>query len=318
VNSAIGLAIKKSYAVLVDIFGYCIMTQALVIGASGLIGSHLMRVSQQRGWQVMGTYHKFALPRLCHLSLINEEAVKQLILNVQPQIIFLPAFCSNADYCELHPQESYEINVIGSLNVIQAAYCCGAKLVFYSSDYIFDGLNGPYKESDQPNPICTYGSHKLAVEKQIVELLDNHLILRTTVVYGHEHQGKNFVQRLVRTLKAGEQIRVPIDQIGSPTLADDIAEASCQLVEKNAQGIFHVVGPDLMSRYKFAVQAAKVLDLPTDLIIPVRTMELGQASPRPLQAGMIADRVYEVLNWQLRGALPGLQFFKEVRSDVNF
>lgn len=283
-----------------------------VIGASGLVGSHLMRTCQERGWEVAGTYHNFSQPGLVPLKLTDQVAVESFIKNSQPNVIFLPAFRSSVDYCEQNPEETYQINVVGSLNVAQVAQDVGAKLVFYSSDYVFDGEDGPYSETDTPNPICVYGKQKLEIEQKFSQLLDDYLILRITVVYGNEAQGKNFVTRLIQTLKNGQTLKVPQDQVGSPTLVNDIAEASCRLVEVGAKGIFHVAGTDVMDRYYFAVEVAKVFDLPTDNIIPVLTPDLDQPAKRPLRAGMLSNKLVKTTYFHLHGISQGLKFLKEI------
>jgi dTDP-4-dehydrorhamnose reductase len=195
----------------------------------------------------------------------------------------------------------------------------GAKLVFYSSNYVFNGENGPYQETDQPDPILVYGRQKLEVEQKISELLDNYLIGRIAWVYGHENQGKNFVLRLISTLKNNQIIRVPQDQIGAPTLANDIAEASCRLVEVGATGLFHTTGSDCMNRYQFALGVAEVFGLQTETLLPVMTSELNQVAARPLKCGMRCDRFVQTLNWNLRGVTNALTYLKEanVRSDFQ-
>jgi len=284
--------------------------KALIIGASGLVGSHLRQTCLARSWDVIGTYHNFAQPDLTFLELTDRDAVRSIIHTTQPNIVFLPAYLSNVDYCELHPDETYQINVVGSLNVATAAREVGAKLVFYSSDYVFNGENGSYSETDSPDPICVYGDQKLEIEQKIAHLMDDWLILRITVVYGWEAQNKNFVSRLIKTLQNDQMIEVPQDQIGSPTLVNDIAEASCRLVEASANGIFHVAGTDWIDRYQFALEVAKVFDLPTKNIQPVLTAELGQAARRPLKAGMKSDRLNQTIDWNLHSISEGLNILK--------
>ena len=287
--------------------------KTLIIGSSGLVGSHLLQTCQSRGWDVLGTYHTFVQQGLMPLKLTDRDEVRSLIQKSQPDVVFLPAFRSNVDYCEQNPEETYQINVVGCLNVAQATRDVGAKLVFYSSDYVFNGNAGPYLETDEADPICVYGRQKLEVEQKIAELCENYLILRITVVYGYEAQAKNFVVRLITNLKNGQTMKVPQDQVGSPTLVDDIAEASCRLVEAGAIGIFHVAGSDLMNRYQFAVEVAKVFGLSTENIVPVMTSDLGQVAPRPLKAGMKCDRLVKTLNWNLCGVGDGLEYFKQTQ-----
>jgi len=288
--------------------------KAIIIGASGLVGSHLMQACQKRGWQVLGTYHKLVQPGLIFLELTDSNRVRALIQKIQPEVVFLPAFCSNVDYCEQNPTTTYQINVEGSLNVATAALDIGAKLVFYSSDYVFNGAAGPYRETDQPNPICIYGQQKLEVENRISQLLTNYLILRITVVYGWEAQGKNFINRLLKTVQNGQVIKVPQDQVGSPTLVNDIAEASCRLLEAGASGIFHVAGLDWIDRYHLAITAAEAFGLPTEKILPVSTFELNQVAPRPLQGGMVCELMSKTLKWNLRGVTEGIAYLKQSQS----
>jgi len=285
-------------------------TKILVIGASGLVGSHLRQTCLARNWDVIGTYHNFAQPDLTFLELTDRSAVRSILHTTQPNIVFLPAYRSNVDYCELHPDETYQINVVGSLNVATAAREVGAKFVFYSSDYVFNGENGPYSETDTPDPICVYGDQKLEIEQKIAHLIEDWLILRITVVYGWEAQNKNFVSRLIKTLQNDQMIKVPQDQIGSPTLVNDIAEASCRLVEANANGIFHVAGTGWIDRYQFALEVAKAFNLPTDNIQPVLTAELGQAARRPLKAGMKSDRLNQSIECKFQSISEGLNILR--------
>jgi dTDP-4-dehydrorhamnose reductase len=280
--------------------------KVLIVGASGLVGSRLLRACQELHWQVIGTYNKYYVRDLISLNIIDNDQIKLIFYQYQPQIVFLPAFISNVDYCEQYPEKSHQVNVIGSLNIIRNCQENKAKLIFYSSDYIFNGKNGAYKESDKPDPICVYGKQKLFIENYISNLLSNYLILRITVVYGYEAQRKNFLIRLIRNLRNKQVIKAPIDQIGSPTLADDIAKASCDLVKQNTQGIFHLTSSDIMSRYEFAIQAAKSFNLSLDNILPVQTDQLLQISPRPLNAGLISERLQSYLDWKLNNVNQGL------------
>lgn len=291
--------------------------KVLIIGASGLVGSHLLFACQQRKWEVLGTYFQNFSEGLIPLSITNKVELQKLLEEYQPEIVFLPAFISNVDYCEQHPDETYRVNVIGCLNVIQICQTNKIKLVFYSSDYVFDGKSGPYQESDKAQPISVYGQQKLIVENYITELLTNYLILRITVIYGTEKQRKNFLIRLIKTLRNNQEIKVPKDQIGSPTLVNDIADASCDLIEANAQGLFHVSSEDIISRYDFACQCAKFCDLPINKIIPIETSKLEQLAKRPLNAGLISCRLKSNLNYKLKNVHQGLTYLSQNQQFSN-
>lgn len=283
----------------------------VILGASGLIGSHLFRVGQARGAPVVGTCYRQCVPGLQALDVTDPSTVAALLRTLRPELIFFPAANPNVDLCETDPLATRRVNVEPVRTVAELASELRSIVVFYSSDYVFDGHAGPYVESDIPNPLSQYGQQKLDAENLLRSILPNkHLILRVTVVYGWERQGKNFVARLVRTLREGSAVRVPADQVGSPTLVDDVAEASWVLAEQGARGTLHLAGPDLVDRFTFAQQAARVFGLDAGLIEPVSTAELGQVAPRPLRAGMISDCAETLLNRRLVGIAEGLASLK--------
>ena len=282
------------------------MTRHLVIGGSGQVGEHLLRCLEDKGKQAFGTYYRHARPGMYSVDIRNTQAVAELLSQLHPDIVYLPASLTNVDYCELHPNASYEINVTGTCNIVRAANDVGAKLIFFSSDYVFDGLNGPYAENDPAKPICEYGRHKLLSEHYIAMHANKYLIVRTTVIYGWDSQGKNFIQRLVDKLAKGERVQVPVDQVGSPTYAPNLAEAVIELAEIHARGLLHVVGPKLASRHDLAIAAARVFGLDSALIDPITTRELRQIASRPLKAGMIMDKAQGLLKTRLIDYVEGL------------
>lgn len=295
------------------------MSTALVIGASGLVGGHLLTSLRYLGRSVVGTCYPEPVPGLVLLDMRDQAAVKSVLVTTRPEIVYLPAALTNVDYCELHPQESYEVNVLGTAWVAQAVYAMGARLVFFSSDYIFDGRQGPYRETDPAFPICEYGRQKLIGEHYLATNFPPSfsLIVRTTVVYGWERQGKNFVQRLVQTLQKGQTLKVPFDQIGNPTYAPNLAAAVVELAEANLNGVYHVVGAERVSRYEFACQAATVFGLDPALILPVSTAELGQVAPRPLNAGLIIEKTLRVIKSPLVTFREGLVLMSKTAGEYG-
>jgi dTDP-4-dehydrorhamnose reductase len=282
-------------------------TKAVVFGASGLIGSHLLRIGRQRGDQVIGTTFRQDVPDLLTVDVTERAAMAALIAEYRPKVVFFPAATPNVDLCEAEPALTRRTNVDAVRTVAEIAAENECFVVFYSTDYLFDGSEGPYEEADPINPINEYGRQKRDAEDALREVLpDAHLIVRTTVVYGQERQGKNFLTRLIRTVRQGEPIRVPDDQIGNPTLVDDLAEASWTLADMRAAGTYNVVGPDWIDRFVFAQEAVRVFGLETELIHPVNTGELGQTAPRPLRAGLRPDKAQALLGRSLVGMTEGL------------
>lgn len=275
---------------------------ALVIGASGMVGGQLLQLGQQRGLSVAGTYSSFAVPDLHQLDASDDAAVQALVKTLEPKVIFLPAAFTNVDACERDPALSQRVNVTAIENVARACQRTGAKLVSFSSDYVFDGLDGPYSESATPNPVNVYGQHKLAAEGIASSV--GGLVLRTNGVYGAETQGKNFVLRLVQGLRSGATWRIPVDQFGNPTLATDLARAAWDGLALT--GIYNAAGSHFCDRYSFALEIARVFDLNPAQLEAVDTPSLTQAALRPLRGGLISTKLNDALGWRFHG-LEGLQ-----------
>ncbi len=293
------------------------MSTHVIIGASGQVGEHLSAAALSERLDVVGCYCRHSVPGMQQLDIRDSLAVFDLVRSLKPAVVHLPASMANVDYCEEHPQETYAANVLGVKNVVDAVNKVGARLVYFSSDYIFDGTAGPYSEDDPANPICEYGRQKVYAEHYVALNCRDYVIVRTTVVYGFERQGKNFIYRLINTLKSGNVLKVPVDQIGSPTYAPELARAAVRLAQGKEQGVFHVVGSQLSDRYEFALEAARVFGLDESLIEAVPTSQLSQRARRPLAAGMLVEKVSPYLDFCLSGYKEGLRAMKLAAREEN-
>lgn len=269
------------------------MTRVLIIGVTGQVGGALAET--MTGAEIIGTRLSDDSSAWIRFSL--EEAAKdpthaeKLLEQTRPNIVYITAGFTRVDACEEEPARAHAINCDGPTAVCRAARTLGAKTVYYSTEYVFDGVRGPYTEEDQPNPLSVYGKSKLAGEDAILGEGPDALILRTTVVFGPEIHGKNFAYQLAARLAAKETMRVPQDQVSSPTYNRDLATASVALVESGAHGVFNVVGPETMDRAVFAKRLARAVHLDETLIGTVSTKTLKQIAPRPLNAGLEIDKM---------------------------
>ncbi len=285
------------------------MIDYLIIGASGQIGWHLYRALENQNRSVKGSFRDHPIPDVdfIYLDISDRTQCQQIIHKLQPRHILLPASSTNVDYCENHPEETYNTNVTGIENVIDAARLLRSQIVFFSTDYIFDGVSGPYDENSLPNPVCEYGKQKIAAEHLILSNISNAMVVRTTVVYSWEPQGKNFLVRLLKALRDGIEIQAPMDQIGTPTYAPSLATAVIQLIDLGHRGIYHLAGMERTTRYEFAREAAAVFGLDERLIHPVETKTLSQPARRPLNAGLISYKLDIRLREHLIGYRDGLR-----------
>lgn len=246
-------------------------------------------------------------PGTVPLDITNTEATAGLIARVAPDCVLCPAGLTFVDYCEDHPGEAYAVNRDAPAAAARAATARGAGFVYFSTEYVFDGAAGPYSEDDVPRPISVYGASKLEGEGAAVAANPRTLVVRTTVVYGVDAQAKNFVYQLRRRLGAGERMRIPADQISSPTYSADLAAATVEAVERGVTGVVNLVGAGILDRHAFAIQACDVFELDAGLLDPVPTAALGQKAPRPLRAGLTIDRARAMLRTPLRGPVEGLR-----------
>ncbi len=281
----------------------------LIIGASGQVGGALMRLAP-KDWEVAGTYSGKPRPGLIHLDVSNRDEVFEVFEKIRPDVAILTAAFTNVDLCETEKERADAVNVNGPLNVCDACVRYGSKMVYISTDYVFDGKNGPYREGDTPNPLGYYAWTKLEGER-ITALVQDHLIIRTTGVYSADPDSLNFVMQVIKRLKAGEAMRVPNDQYGSPTLADNLAEGISALIKMGKTGIYNISGSDFMDRYSFALLIADMFDLDKRLITPIDTPSLGQKAKRPLKAGLVVEKIEKETGVKMSGAREGLDFVKE-------
>jgi len=264
--------------------------KVLVIGASGLVGGNcLTYLPSVSDWKVQGTHLGFPTDSTSYFNTLNASDPANFdIDDFDPDVIIQCGALTWVDYCEENPAESYEKTVQAAKNVIALCERFNASLVYTSTDYVFDGKNGPYAEEDALNPLNVYGQHKLEVEELINQQLPNSLILRITNVYGDEIRGKNFVARLVKDLQADKEInlQLPHDQFATPVNAKDIARAIYRLLSDNKSGTYHIAGSDYFNRFQMASRVASYFPEKSITLRPIATSQLSQSATRPLLGGL--------------------------------
>lgn len=267
---------------------------ALVIGAGGQVGNALCRVL---GATALRSGRTAPRPGWFHIDLANlaqkRESAQMIIAQLRPSVVYCAGGATNVEACESDVSHTMNVNCHGPAALAYASR--EVPFVYFSTEYIFDGQGGPYAEDHRPAPISVYGCSKWEGEQAVMDAHPNPLIIRTTVVYGPETQRKNFVYSLRRVLREGKVMSVPGDQISTPTYNVDLATATVELVRRGQTGIFNVCGPDLLSRYEFAVLATQVFGLNASLIREVKTSELKQVARRPLNAGLVTQRLKDML-----------------------
>ena len=210
-----------------------------------------------------------------------------------PDIILNLGAMTDVDKCENDPSMAREINVEGVKNLCHGF---GGHFIQISTDYVFDGIAGPYDELDETNPISVYGRTKLDADEWLRTNHTRATILRTNVLYSYTKLTQaSFVKWVVDSLSQGKKINVVDDQWNNPTWTESLAPLIKKLIKVKAFDLFHYGDADLINRYDFALIIAKVFDLDTTLVSPISTDDLNQTAPRPLRSGLKTEKIESAL-----------------------
>ena len=256
-----------------------------ITGGSGLFGSKVAEIAQARGDEVFSGY-AHNLPeygRAVKFDLLDEKTISELVGKIEPEVIIHSAALTDVDRCEREQELAYKINVDGTRAIATAAEKAGSFLIYISTDYVFDGLCGMYREDDRPNPVSYYGYSKLLGEQ-----FCRGCIARTCVIYGSRPaSGKvNFALWLLSNLNSGKEVRVVTDQFITPTLNTNLAAMVLEAADRRLCGVYNLVGATRISRYDYALELAREFDLDKSLILPSRMADLTWAAKRPIDSSL--------------------------------
>lgn len=290
-----------------------------IIGSTGKVGEAIVNyLYDNTDWELMlfsSTYRSEKNDNGKHLIPIDYLDCNSLTNKfrlLHPDIIINTAAMTNVDACETDRAGAWGVNVDFVSCVASVAHELNSKLIHISTDYIFDGEDGPYYEFDEPNPISWYGYTKsLGETKTEIEGL-NSCILRTNVVYGNSTNGKSdFVKWVINELRNHRKIKIVSDQYSNPTITDDIALAVYKVIKLKKTGIYNIGGSEYCDRYSFAKKISNIFMLDDSLIEPIKTSELNQPAKRPLQSGLVISKASNELDIKFRDIHDGILLLKE-------
>lgn len=268
--------------------------RVLITGSSGRLGFKLVKYCT-RYFEVIPTHMNEKLYKdSIKLDICSKEAL-QPIFKIRPDVVIHTAAMTNVDACEVDKEAAWLVNVEGTKNLAEAVEKLGSKLVFVSTDYVFDGKKGMYRETDKPNPINYYGKTKLEAEKIVERTCKDFIIVRSSVLYGSHPSKLNFVSWLIQELKSGKNVNVVTDQFVSPTLTDNLAEMIIELVKREENGIFHAAGRERTSRFDLAMRVAEIFDLDKTLIKPITSDELSWKARRPKDSSLDVSKISKII-----------------------
>jgi dTDP-4-dehydrorhamnose reductase len=260
----------------------------LLTGAEGLLGQHLIH------------YPEIIPTTRATMDITDPLAVADVIARTKPSAIIHAAAMTQVDPCELDPASCRRVNIEATERLAQHAARIGARFIFLSTDFIFDGLAGPYREDDTPNPLSVYGRSKWEAEECVraVPNLD-WTIVRTVLVYGPVFRGtrSNIISWVRSSLEAGKPIQVVSDQWRTPTYVGDLARGIHAIITRGATGIYHISGRDFLTPYDMAIRTARLLSLDESLISKVDASTFTQPGRRPARTGFVIDKAIRDLDY---------------------
>ncbi len=276
------------------------MGRILVIGAKGMLGRDLVEVLSGHpdreivGWDID------------EIDIREEQKTIARIVSSRAEIVVNLAAYTDVDGCEQDEEKAFAINAEGMKHVALGAVKCGAKVIYLSTDYVFDGKRGkPYLEDDPPNPINVYGRSKLRGEQYALDLAKDALIVRTQWLYGRH--GKNFIAAILRLAREKGTLSIVNDQVGSPTYTVDLSKAIAALIDHEARGIYHVANSDFCSWYALGLEVLNLSGMTRVGVTPISTKESGRSAARPAYSVLNTEKLKRETGWVMRPWIEALE-----------
>lgn len=221
------------------------------------------------------------------MDITNPKQVDAVVNRTRPDVIIHTAAMTNVDQCEQEKEACWNLNVTAVEHLIKACREHDVFLEHLSTDFVFDGASGPYREDDTPNPVSFYGWSKFAAENAVKHSDIRWAIARTVLVYGiaHDMSRSNIILWVKKSLEENKSIRVVTDQFRTPTLAEDLAQGCYLIADRETEGIFHLSGKDFLTPYEMAMMAADFFGLDQSLISPTDASSFTQPARRPPRTG---------------------------------
>ena len=299
------------------------MIKVIITGSNGLLGQSLLNLllKDTQKYQVFGFSrggNRSGREDFSYTSvdITDEIILKKNIKQIQPDFIINTAAMTQVDDCENKKEACDLLNVTVVKWLSEVSKEINAHIIHISTDFIFDGIKGFYKETDKPNPLSYYGVSKLKSEEVLIQSRINFTILRTILVYGKvfDMSRSNIVLWVKEMLSKGKEITIVDDQFRTPTYVEDLALACKISMDKRAKGIYHISSNELLSVFEIAQQIATVFHLDKSLIKPISTSTLNQTAPRPVKTGFDLSKTNKELEFYPRSFKEDIVKFKETLS----
>jgi dTDP-4-dehydrorhamnose reductase len=292
----------------------------LLTGSNGLLGQKLLKeLLGRENLTVIATSK--SLDRIDYLSgyqyesmdITNGTELNYILQKWKPEVVINTAAITQVDYCQRNRTECWNTNAKAVEYLANACNAIDAHFVQMSTDFVFDGIGGPYREDDETSPLSFYGQSKLEGERMTLQIANSYSIVRTILVYGFlpSMSRSNIVLWVKNKLENGEAIQVINDQYRMPTLAEDLAWATAEIAEKRKNGIWHISGDELFSILEIARHAARFYNLDQSLMSPISSLELNEIAKRPPSTGFDLFKAKTELNYKPHSLQDGMRILAD-------
>ncbi len=284
----------------------------LIIGGTSLVGSTLINYTS-KDYEIFVTEHDTPFTEsniTCEkIDLLKDRnKIIQYISKVKPAAVIHTVAFSSVDFCESNHELANLLHVEITKDITKICDETNSKLVYFSTDAVFDGKKSQkYSEAEIPNPLSFYGKTKLDAEKIILAGNDKNVVLRTTVIYGHQKRSR-FTQWVLENLKNNQTVTAFTDQYNTPTLVDDLSKAIVKILELDLSGLFHASGKTCLNRYEFALKLADKFQLDKKLVSQTLTSEKNQTAPRPKNGCLDATKLENLIGMEFCDIDSGISF----------
>ncbi len=289
----------------------------LITGVSGMLGHRLAIEATKKNYKVFGTYHRRPVRikncSTCPLDITEAKETEKVVQEIKPDVIIHTAALTNVDFCEDNPGIALKVNAEGTMNVCRASAERGIKVVYISTDFVFDGTKGFYSEKDLPNPLSAYARSKFEGENEVAKLPD-YLIIRATIFGWHLDAQKSVPEWVIDNLQKNQPIKAFADRIITPIYTGYLSQIILTTLEKRLSGLFHIGCQPSISIEKFAIKVAEVFSLDRSLIYPGKMNEVGLKAKRPKNSSLNPEKIERALRIKMPSVCHNLEQMKNERG----
>ena len=267
------------------------MIKTAVVGASGYIGSHLIKKYRSQYPDCVGTSFLSKNKNLISFDIRNPNINLLNLEKTGHKAVVIASGKPKISYCEKESFKAHEVNVAGTIQLIKNLNKTSLKIIFLSSDYVFDGTRGRYSDEDEPNPSTVYGKHKKIIEDEIKKITDNFLVLRLSKIYGLKKGDKTILDEAANLLKQGKHVLAADNQYFCPTYIDDLIDTIIKIQAKDLKGYINLCVPEIWSRFDMFYLLAQLINQDIHLVKKIKLYDIAEMKGRPLNTSMTCKRL---------------------------